>query len=253
MWNPKQYLKFAAPRTRPAVDLLMRVTTEAPETVYDLGCGTGNVTQMLARRWPAARIVGVDDSKSMLEKAASETPNIFWQQQSIGDWVPDQPADIIYSNAALQWLPDHQTLFPRLMAQLAPGGVLAVQMPRNFDEPSHTLIWETLRAGPWHAQLEHLIRPSPVAPPDFYYGVLAPLASEIDIWETQYLQVLEGKDPVKEWTKGTWLRQFLEALNETDRPAFEEDYSMRLHKAYPVRPDGKTLFPFRRLFLVARR
>jgi trans-aconitate 2-methyltransferase len=253
MWNPEQYLKFAAPRVRPALDLLIRVPVEAPGTVYDLGCGAGNVTRMLAQRWPAARIVGIDDSPAMLAKAAEEAPNILWQQQGIADWAPARPADVIYSNAALHWLPEHETLFPRLMAQLAPGGVLAVQMPRNFNEPSHMLIWETLRAGPWRTRLEHLVQPSPVAAPDFYYGLLSPLSSAIDIWETQYLQVLEGKDPVKEWTKGTWLRQFLEALDEADRPVFEEDYSRRLREAYPVRADGGTLFPFRRLFLVARR
>ncbi len=253
MWSPEQYLKFAAPRFRPAQDLLARVLVEAPGTVYDLGCGAGNVTRMLAGRWPDAQIVGVDASEEMLAQAEREASGIIWQRRSVAEWTPEEPADVIYSNAALHWLPDHQTLFPRLMGSLAPGGVLAVQMPRNFNEPSHTLIWETLRAGPWRARLEHLVRPSPVAAPDFYYGLLAPLAVEVDIWETQYLQVLEGKDPVKEWTKGTWLKQFLDELDEADRPAFEEDYAGRLRRAYPGREDGKTLFPFRRLFIVARR
>jgi len=253
MWNPEQYLKFAAPRFRPAQDLLARVTVDAPGTVYDLGCGVGNVTRMLAQRWPDAQVVGVDGSDEMLAQAERAASGIIWQHQSVAEWKPEEPADVIYSNAALHWLPDHQMLFPRLMKQLAPGGVLAVQMPRNFGEPSHTLIWETLRAGPWRTRLEHLVRPSPVAMPDFYYGLVAPLASEVDLWETQYLQVLDGKDPVKEWTKGAWLKQFLDELDETDRPAFEEDYAGRLRQAYPVRPDGKTLFPFRRLFIVARR
>lgn len=253
MWNPEQYLKFVAPRFRPAQDLLARVPVEAPGTVYDLGCGVGNVTRMLAQRWPAAQLVGVDDSEAMLAQAEKEASAIIWKCQSIAGWAPEEPADVIYSNAALHWLPEHLTLFPHLMDQLAPGGVLAVQMPRNFGEPSHTLIWETLRAGPWRARLEHLVRPSPVATPDFYYGLVAPLASEVDIWETQYLQVLEGQDPVKEWTKGTWLKQFLDALDAADHPAFEEDYALRLREAYPARADGKTLFPFRRLFIVARR
>lgn len=253
MWNPEQYLKFAAPRFRPAQDLLARVAVAAPATVYDLGCGAGNVTRMLAQRWPKARIVGVDDSEAMLAQAAREASGIVWQCRSIAEWTPEQPADVIYSNAALHWLSAHEALFPRLMRQLAPGGVLAAQMPRNFGEPSHTLIWETLRAGPWRDRLAHLVRPSPVAPPEYYYDLVAPLASEIDVWETQYLQVLEGRDPVKEWTKGTWLKQFLDALDAADRPAFEEDYARRLREAYPVRPDGRTLFPFRRLFLVARR
>jgi len=253
MWNPEQYLKFAGPRFRPAQDLLMRVAIDSPRTVYDLGCGAGNVTRMLAQRWPGAQIVGVDDSEAMLAQAKREATDIIWKRQGLAEWAPEEPADVIYSNAALHWLPDHLTLFPRLMDQLAPGGVLAVQMPRNFNEPSHTLIWETLRAGPWRSRLEHLVRPSPVATPDFYYGLVGPLAADVDIWETQYLQVLEGEDPVKEWTKGTWLKQFLDALDEADRPAFEEDYARRLRDAYPSLPNGTTLFPFRRLFIVARR
>jgi len=253
MWNPDQYLKFAQPRFRPAQDLLARVPIAAPRTVYDLGCGAGNVTRMLAQRWPEAKIMGIDDSEEMLAKAAQEPSDITWRCQSIAEWTPEEPADVIYSNAALHWLTRHQTLFPRLVGMLAPGGVLAVQMPRNFNEPSHTLIWETLRAGPWQSRLEHLIRPSPVGTPHYYYNLVAPLASSIDIWETQYLQILQGKDPVKEWTKGTWLKQFLDELDEADRPAFEEDYARRLRDAYPVHDNGDTLFPFRRLFIVVRR
>lgn len=253
MWDPAQYLKFAAPRFRPAMDLLARVAIEAPKTVYDLGCGAGNVTRLLAQRWPDARVVGVDDSAEMLAQAAKEAPGIVWQCQSVASWTPEQAADLIYSNAALHWLPDHQALFRRLMGCLTPGGVLAVQMPRNFSEPSHALIRETVAGGPWRDRLAPLVQPSPVAAPEYYYDLLAPLAAELDMWETQYQHVLEGEDPVKEWTKGTWLKQFLDALDEGDRPAFEADYAVRLRKAYPRRADGKTVFPFRRLFIVARR
>ena len=253
MWNPAQYLKFAAPRFRPAMDLLARVGVEAPEAVFDLGCGAGNVTRLLAQRWPDARIVGVDDSPEMLTQAAREAPGIAWRCQSIATWTPEPAVDVIYSNAALHWLPDHQTLFPRLMRCLAPGGVLAVQMPRNFSEPSHALIRETVAVGRWRERLAPLMQPPPVAAPEYYYDLIAPLATELDLWETQYLHVLDGEDPVKEWTKGTWLKQFLDALDEGDRPAFEVDYAARLREAYPRRADGKTVFPFRRLFIVARR
>lgn len=250
-WNPDQYLKFAAPRLQPAVDLLARVPCIAPRVVYDLGCGAGNVTQLLAARWPQAGITGVDDSAEMLAKAKAAVPGVTWVQQSLASWRAPAPADLIYSNAALHWLPDHQRLFPSLAGQLAPGGVLAVQMPRNFGAPSHTLIAETVRHGPWRGVLEPLLAPSPVSEPAFYYGVLSGQVARLDIWETEYLQVLSGPDPVKEWTKGTWLKQFLDALPPPQRGAFEDDYAARLREAYPARPDGCTLFPFRRLFLLA--
>jgi len=250
-WNPEQYLKFAAPRLRPAIDLLAAVPSVQPHVVYDLGCGAGNVTKLIAQRWPQAGITGVDDSASMLARAAQEFPAGRWVEQSLAQWRADRPADVIYSNAALHWLPNHERLFPELVSQLAPGGVLAVQMPRNFGAPSHTYIADTVKDGPWRAKLEPLLQPTPVAPPDFYYGVLAPVVERLDIWETEYLQVLEGADPVKEWTKGTWLKQFLDALDEPQRGQFEAAYAARLRGAYPARADGKTLFPFRRLFIVA--
>ncbi|MEI7429634.1 MAG: methyltransferase domain-containing protein [Betaproteobacteria bacterium] len=252
-WNPSQYLKFTEQRLRPAMDLLAHIALEAPQTVYDLGCGAGNVTRILAERWPEASIIGVDDSATMLENARKEQASISWQQQSIAEWAPTHPADLIYSNAALHWLPGHSTLFPKLMNSLAPGGVLAVQMPRNFAAPSHTLIADTVRAGEWQSRLAHLLVAAPVSNPDFYYSLIAPDAKSIDIWETEYLQVLHGKDPVKEWTKGTWLKQFLDALEPSERPAFEEDYAQRLRVAYPAQANGETLFPFRRLFMIAQK
>jgi trans-aconitate 2-methyltransferase len=250
-WDPAQYLKFAGPRLRPAIDLLQRIDAESPGTVYDLGAGAGNVTRLIAARWPAARIVGIDGSAEMLAKAAAENPQIKWQQDDLAIWRPERPADVIYSNAALHWLDDHDRLFPSLFTGLAPKGVLAVQIPRNFGAPSHTLITETARSGPWRQRLERLLRPAPVAEPEFYYDLLAPLAASLDIWETEYLQVLDGENPVKEWTKGTWLTPLLAALDEPERSAFETAYGERVAAAYPPRGDGKTLFPFRRMFLTA--
>ena len=251
VWDPAQYLKFADHRLRPAIDLLNRVALEDPGEVYDLGAGAGNVTRLIKERWPAARVTGVDDSPTMLAKAAATAPSIAWQQADLATWLPPRPADLIYSNAALHWLTGHERLFPALLAGLAPGGVLAVQMPRNFGAPSHTLISEAARGGPWRATLEPLLRPAPVAEPAFYYDLLAPRTSALDIWETEYLQVLEGADPVKEWTKGTWLRPLLDALAEPERSRFEARYAELVADAYPPRADGRTLFPFRRLFLVA--
>jgi trans-aconitate 2-methyltransferase len=252
-WNPKQYLKFSQPRLRPAIDLLARIPSAEPGRVYDLGCGAGNVTAALVDRWPRARIIGVDTSTAMLEQAVKALPQVQWVRHSLADWQPDAPADVIYSNAALHWLPNHQQLLPALVAALSPGGVLAIQMPRNFAAPSHTLIAVTATAGPWRSKLAPLLGAAPVAEPQFYYSLLAPLASTLDIWESEYLQVLTGDDPVKEWSKGTWLMPFLDRLEPAERVAFEADYARRLRDAYPRLADGSTLFPFRRLFIVLRR
>ncbi len=250
-WNPDQYLRFAAARLRPAVDLLAAVQLESPREIVDLGCGAGNVTRLLVQRWPAARITGVDDSAAMLAKAAQALPGARWIERSIAGWRADRSPDLIFSNAALHWLPDHARLLPSLLAQLAPGGVLAVQMPRNFDAPSHTAIADSVAAGVWRERLAPLLAPAPVADPAAYYDLLAPHAASLDIWQSEYLQVLEGADPVKEWTKGTWLRPFLDALDEPERSAFEADYAGRVRTAYPPRADGRTLFAFRRIFIVA--
>lgn len=251
-WNPAQYLKFAGHRLRPAVDLLNRIDVANPAEVYDLGAGAGNVTRLLKQRWPNARITGVDESQEMLAKAAIGAPEIAWQRADLATWRPLRPADVIYSNAALHWLGDHDRLFPALFSALAPGGVLAVQMPRNFSAPSHTAIADAVRSGPWRTKLEPLLRPAPVAEPAFYFDLLAPRAAALDIWETEYLQALEGDHPVTEWTKGTWLRPLLDALDEPERSRFEACYAELVAHAYPRRPDGRALFPFRRLFIVAK-
>jgi len=251
-WDPAQYLTFADHRLRPAVDLLARIDLASPAEVCDLGAGAGNVTRLLKERWPDARVTGVDDSESMLAKAAATAPTITWQRADLGTWRPARPADLIFSNAALHWLEDHERLLPALLTGVAPGGVLAVQMPRNFSARSHTAISEAALAGPWRSRLEPLLRPAPVREPDFYYGILAPRAEALDIWETEYLQVLEGPNPVKEWTKGTWLRPLLDALEEPERSRFESHYGDLVARAYPPRADGHTLFPFRRLFILAR-
>jgi trans-aconitate 2-methyltransferase len=252
-WVPAQYLKFAGPRLRPAIDLLQRIEIERPALVYDLGAGAGNVTRLIAARWPEARIVGVDSSAEMLAKAAAELPAIEWQQADLATWRPDRPPSIIYSNAALHWLDGHDKLFSALFEALAPGGVLAVQIPRNFAAPSHTSITDAALSGPWRSTLEPLLRPSPTQAPEFYYDLLAPRAAALDMWETEYLQVLDGGNPVKEWTKGTWLGPLLGALVEPERSQFEQNYAERVLAAYPRRADGKTLFPFRRLFMIATR
>lgn len=251
-WDPTLYSAFAQPRLRPALDLLARIDCEHPHTVVDLGCGTGNVTRILAERWHDATICGVDSSPEMLAAAAAQPSRIRWVQSDIAHWKPERPADVLFSNAALQWLDSHQTLLPYLLAQLAPRGTLAVQMPHNHYAASHAVMAETVEAGPWAARLRPLARRFPVHDPDVYYDVLAPLADSLDIWETEYLHVLDGDNPVVTWTMGTALRPLLDALEEPERGEFLAEYSRRIAECYPPHAGGKTLFPFRRLFIVAK-
>jgi trans-aconitate 2-methyltransferase len=252
-WDPAKYLEFAGPRLQPAVDLLARVPLASPAVVYDLGCGAGNVTRLLRARWPEAELTGVDGSAAMLAAAAREAPGIRWVQADLAAWRATRPPEVIFSNAALHWLGDHARLFPRLLAELAPGGVLAVQMPRNHGAPSHTEMVAAAEAGPWRERLSPILRRAPVAAPAAYYDVLAPVAGHVEIWETEYLHVLEGDNPVVEWTRGSALRPLLDALEEPDRSAFLADYARRIAAAYPRRADGRTLLPFRRLFILATR
>jgi trans-aconitate 2-methyltransferase len=253
-WDPTLYLRFADHRLRPALDLLGRVVAERPRAVYDLGCGPGTTTRLLVERWPEARVVGVDSSEEMLAKARADCPGASYRTADLARWRPAEPADVLYSNAALHWLEDHASLFPRLVGLLAEGGALAVQMPHNDGAPSHTCMREAAEAGPWREVVLRVVHDRRVAEPDVYYDLLRPLVSSIEIWETVYIQPLEGDNPVVDWTRGTALRPLLQAIVDPgQREAFLADYAARIAAAYPRRPDGRTLLPFRRLFIVARR
>ena len=252
-WNPVQYLRYGNERLRPALDLMARIQVDSPETVYDLGCGTGTITAILKERWPDAHVTGVDSSASMLERTPDMETGVTWQHADLNDWHPERPADVVYSNAALHWLDNHEQLFPRLMDTVKPGGVLAVQMPENFGAPSHTSIADTVREGAWRERLAPFQREHPVAEPSFYYDLISRLSSSIDMWETTYMHILEGEDPVVEWTKGTMLRPLLDNLSEAEGAKFLESYTAKVAKAYPHSADGKTVLPFKRLFIVAEK
>lgn len=251
-WDPAQYLKFSGERLQPALDLLGRVPALAPASVADLGCGTGNMMPLLGARWPGARLVGVDSSPAMLAKARTDHPGASFIEASIADWQPAEKLDVVFSNAALHWLDGHEILLPRWLGHLRKGGWLAVQMPRNFAAPSHTCIYDTIEQGPWASKLLPGLRRQPVWDPARYWTLLQDKAASLAIWEIEYLQVLSGENPVAEFTKGTWLKQFLDRLEEGEREAFEADYRRRVRAAYAPQPDGRTLFPFRRLFILAQ-
>jgi trans-aconitate 2-methyltransferase len=235
--------------------------------VVDLGCGPGNSTAVLAARFPeATTVVGVDNAATMLQQAAAAHPHTpwTWEEADVAAWVArarDRPPfDVVFSNATLHWLPDHAALLPALWATVAPGGVLAVQMPRNFDAPSHTLMAATAADSPHAALLAGAREESGVHPPPFYYDILtqavvpAAAADAVALWETEYVHVLPDADAVVSWMRGTGLRPYLARLPDTAaQAAFVQEYTRRIARAYPPRPDGRVLFPFRRLFFVARK
>jgi trans-aconitate 2-methyltransferase len=249
-WDDRQYLKFADLRTRPALELLARVPLDEASYVVDLGCGPGNSTELLWRRWPAARVVGVDDSEAMLARARADFPDREWVCADARAFQPETPADLLFANASLQWLPDHTALLPSLLARLRPGGVLALQMPDNFAEPSHRAMREL--DGPWQERLKDA-RVSPVQSPAFYYDLLAPDTQRIDIWRTTYEQVMPDAASIVEWVKGTGIRPFLALLSAAEQSAYLEAYTRAIDAAYPARSDGQRLFSFPRLFMVAVR
>lgn len=286
-WNPDQYLKFSDERTQPCRDLASRIALHTIRTAIDLGCGPGNSTQVLAERWPEAQITALDSDTGMINAAIESHPRGRWITGDIAKWAAGKPPneaaeksanataerapensgnesraegdselyDVVFSNAALQWLPDHATLFPQLFSHVAPGGALAIQIPSSFDRPAHRLLREmaasinwrkwfpTGRVRTWHAH-DH----------EFYYDLLAPLASRVDTWQTEYFHVMLNADAVVEWYRGTGMRPYLNAIGEdADRAKFAAEYTDKIRSAYKPRPDGRILFPFLRIFVIAYR
>jgi trans-aconitate 2-methyltransferase len=254
-WSPEQYLRFGGHRLRPVIDLIAAIDSATPERVIDLGCGPGNATMLLRARWPGCALTGLDNDVEMLARARRDFPDERWVEGDIADWsrsAEDGRWDVVFTNAALQWLPEHEDLLPRVMGRVRPGGVFACQMPHNFAAASHRLLRETMGEARWSDRLRAFARWEPVAEPDAYYDILRPHAAALDIWETEYLQVLEGENAVLEWVKGSALTPVRETLAADEFAAFTARYGDRLREAYPRRADGTTLLPFRRLFIVAR-
>lgn len=249
-WDPARYLAYADERGRPFVDLLARVPAQRPRRVVDLGCGPGTLTAFLAERWPDAEVLGLDSSPEMVDAARAAAPGISFEVGDLRDWAPAEPVDVLVSNATLQWVPGHLELLPRLVSAVAPGGWLAFQVPGNFGEPSHTIRDELAAEPPYAKHTRDVAVPSSHGPAD-YLDALSDLGCTVDAWETTYLHVLTGEDPVFTWVAGTGARPTLQALPDELRPGFEEEFKRRLAVAYPARSYGVVL-PFRRIFVVAQ-
>jgi trans-aconitate 2-methyltransferase len=251
-WNPALYTRFEDERTRPAAELLARVPLDAPRFVVDLGCGPGNSTELLVKRFPAARIVGTDSSQAMLTTARQRLPQLSFEQGDIAQWAPAESVDLAYANASLQWVGDHPRLLPRLLSALAPGGVLAVQMPDNLDEPSHRLMRETAAALLGIAADDADQHRARILPAQQYYDLLTPQA-DVDVWRTTYYHRMDDAAAIVQWLRATGLKSYVDPLAPELQARFLTEYQRRIESAYPPRADGKRLLAFPRLFIVARR
>lgn len=251
-WDPGSYLKFEDYRTRPSVDLVSHIRVDDPRSVIDLGCGPGNSTQVLRLRWPAARVIGLDSSADMIAAAREAYPDQEWVLGDIGRWSSEALFDVVFSNAALQWVGDHTSLWPRLFRQVAPGGALAIQLPAAMYASIRGIIHEVADDPAWSSRMEPARQALTIEQPHAYYDMLSPLATSVDMWETEYHHVLESPAAIVEWIASTGLRPFLDVLDsDSERGRFKAMLLERVMAAYPVRADGNVLFPFRRIFAVA--
>ena len=253
-WDVEQYERYKTYRDRPALDLMVQIPGDLePREIWDLGCGAGEHAALLALRHPEANVHGLDGSPDMLAAARERPARVAWVHGDIAAFAPDTPPDLIFTNAALQWLPDHQTLFPALVSTLAPGGVFACQIPLSEREVWHQQLRDAAANGPWRDNLKNARTLHRVSDASAYYDWLSPLA-EVDIWSTTYLHVLAGEEPIVDWMKGSGLRPYLDLLTDPEeREAFLGVYSRMVNESFPKRADGMTLFPFPRLFIIARR
>lgn len=252
-WSAKQYVTFEDERTRPVRDLVAALPLIEARSVIDLGCGPGNSTEVLAARFPAAAVSGLDSSADMIAAARKRLPRAQFSIGGIEEWSDAGPFDVILANAVLHWVTNHATLLPSLIAKLSDGGSLAIQMPDNLDGPAHRLMREVAAHGPWASALaEASTARTPIGEADWYYALLRPLCSKVDVWRTTYYHPLPGGPrAIVEWFKGSGLRPFLEPLDAAQRAAYLERYTAAVGRVYPALADGSVLLPFPRLFMVA--
>jgi trans-aconitate 2-methyltransferase len=253
-WSARQYLKFEDERTRPPRDLVAQVPLQRPRFVVDLGCGPGNSTELLVERFPQSEVMGLDSSPDMLKKARERLPKCKFIEADIATWKPEPETDLIFGNAVMQWLPDHPAIMRRLLEGMAPGGVLAIQMPDNTREPALRFQREVGEEGPWRDHPEIKAAPRDDLPStEEYYDLLKPACSHIDIWHTIYNHVMASPEGITEWFKGSSLQPFLSPLSAADREKFTAAYTKKIIGAYKPRYDGKVLLRFPRLFILAVR
>lgn len=253
-WNPSLYLQYGNQRTQPAIDLTSRIASEQPRDIIDLGCGTGNSTAILKSRWPDATVSGLDSSPDMLAKARESDATISWLQADLDHWQPPQAFDIIFSNAAFQWVADIEAVLTRLFNGLSKQGVLAFQVPNNTRSPFYKEMIAMAESPQWRDYLDSVKTTLTYKDASYYYDLLNDRSSQLFIWETEYFQVMEGAEGIIEWASSTSLSPYLQALPSEDaQMAYKEELLERYRNAYPAMNSGKVLFPFNRQFVIAYR
>jgi trans-aconitate 2-methyltransferase len=253
-WNPDQYLDFAEERARPALDLIARVPLRRPRLVFDLGCGPGNSTSLLKQAYPAARIIGMDRSPAMIAKAKASYGGLEFVSADVSLWPGDREADLVFANALFQWLPGHLQLMTRIVSVLKRDGVLALQMPDNLTEPSHEAMREVAGQGAWAGQLARATEArNPIHTPTEYYDALMPQCSRVDIWHAAYYHEVDGTAGIISMLQSTGLKPYLDLLRTDEKADFLQRYKEKLEEAYPALHNGKTLFRFPRLFVIAQK
>jgi trans-aconitate 2-methyltransferase len=251
-WNPDSYLQYASERTQPSRDLVARIAKENPHTIIDIGCGPGNSTRILRGRWPDAEIAGLDSSAEMIAKARANDPARQWILADAESWSPGSRYDIVFSNAALQWMPQQEAVIPRLFEHLEDDGVLAVQVPMNNDSPLYQAMIAVSERDEWHLRLQGCGARPAYKDESFYYDLLTRLTSRVEIWLTTYLHRMNSRRDLIDWYASTGLRPYLAAIDtDAERERFKQEILATCEKDYPIRRDGKVLFPFRRLFFLA--
>lgn len=253
-WDPDSYLMYQDERTQPSYDLVARIGLDAPASIVDIGCGPGTSTRVLRERWPQARITGLDSSPEMIARAQQTFPQEHWVLADAASWEPGEAFDLVFSNATLQWIPGHERLVTRLFGLARAGGVLAVQIPANYDSPMFLAILQVAAQEPWRALMAGVDRLVTLLPPEFYYDLLSGLSSRVTLWQTIYYHVMPGHQGLIDWYTGTGLRPYLERLpDEAQKSAFKGEVLETCRSAYPLQADGRILFPFKRTFFLAHK
>jgi len=250
-WNPNLYLKYKNERTQPSIDLISKINpTFQPITILDVGCGPGNSSQALLQRWPQAQLTGIDSSPKMIEKAKMDFPDSLWLVADASKYVSNVKYDLVFSNATIQWIPNHEALFDLLYELTRVGGVLAVQVPRFDQMPLSKAIERAANKERWQGQTKDCSELFTYHDYKYYYDLVCPNYKSLELWQTDYIHVLESQLAIIEWIRSTGLKPYLDRLNENEKPAFESEVLAELKHYYPTQNNGKVLFPFKRLFMI---